>query len=77
MITRTVERMVDALGELMSAFTDLAESIESEFEVEEEELEGSPSETELEIDAAIVNELRAAIESVMEGEIIPQRRWQH
>jgi hypothetical protein len=53
----------------MEGFAALQESIEEEFEVAESELDDSPdSESNLEIDAAIVTEIRACVEAVMENE---------
>ncbi|RMG43197.1 MAG: hypothetical protein D6719_04300 [Candidatus Dadabacteria bacterium] len=70
MAQRSSEKIIEALSMLMEGFSELQESVEQEFgkdslldDLEEEEEENGVNE---EIDAAIVTEIRAAIETVME-----------
>ena len=68
MTMKAAEKIIDALTQLMQGYTELQQAIESDLGSDEEEYDESSSELHLEIDAAIVAEMRAALESVIETE---------
>lgn len=70
MAMRAAEKLIEALTLFVEGFALLQESVESDYGSREEEAfdEEGESELSLEIDAAIVTEMRAAIETVMETE---------
>ena len=65
MATKGAEKIIEALTQLMEGYIELQESVERDFGGRE-----GDDETELssEVDSALVTEVRAAIESVMEEE---------
>lgn len=70
MAMKASEKIIDGLAQIMEGFAELQEAVESEYGAEHDETteDEDDSEVNLEIDAAIVNEMRAAIEAVMENE---------
>src|SRR4051812_41913646 len=65
------EKIIDALTQLMDGYCELQEAIERDYGGRgEEAVAADPAATELssEVDAALVTEIRAAIETVMEEE---------
>jgi hypothetical protein len=69
MTTKAAEKIIEALTQLMEGFAELQESVEEEFGAEaEEEEEEDENEVSEEMDAAIVTEMRATIEFVLESE---------
>ncbi len=69
MANKASEKIIDALSQLIEGFNELQESIESDFTSEqpdEEYEEGQDVNTE--IDAGVVNEMRAALEAVIDAE---------
>ena len=69
MTSKATDKIIDALTELMEGFAELQEAAEKEFKTEGVELsEEADEEASAEIDAAVVNEMRAALESVIENE---------
>jgi len=69
MSPKPAEKIIEALTQLIQGYSELQESVQAEFGskllTEDEEAE---SELDREVDAAIVLEMRTAIESVMESE---------
>lgn len=69
MNSKASEKIIDALTQLMEGYIELQESIEEEYGsssmTDDDDDESSVSE---EVDAAIVTEIRAALEAVMESE---------
>jgi len=63
------EKIIDALTQLMEGFNELREKAEADYSVDDEE-EGTAEDSEIssEIDAAIVTEMRAALEAVIDAE---------
>jgi hypothetical protein len=69
MVMKASEKIIEGLTTVMEGFAALQQAIEEEYDVEEAELDDSPdSPANLEIDAAIVTEVRACVEAVMENE---------
>lgn len=71
MAMRAAEKIVDGLIQAMEGFVELQQGVEEEFASENGNgYEGDKGSSEIteEVDAAIVTELRAAIESVMDSE---------
>jgi hypothetical protein len=69
MVMKASQQIIEGLSQLMEGFASLQASVEEEFENSDEELDDSPdSPANLEIDAAIVTEIRACVEAVMENE---------
>lgn len=71
MAMRAAEKIVDGLIQAMEGFVELQQGIEEEFASENGngyDADKASSEMTEEVDAAIVTELRAAIESVMDSE---------
>lgn len=66
MSTKGAEKIIDALTQLMEGYCELQESVERDYGGRS--AEEAPDELSSEVDAALVTELRAAIESVMEEE---------
>ena len=69
MTSKPSEKIIDALTQLLEGFSELQEMVETDYgaQATTNDDEGE-SELDKEIDAAIVIEIRAAIESVMESE---------
>jgi hypothetical protein len=61
-------KIIDALTQLMDGYCELQEAIERDYGGRGEEAEDAASELSTEVDAALVTEIRAAIETVMEEE---------
>ncbi len=70
MSMKSTEKMIEGLSILMDGFAELREEVEEEYRAESglEDDEEEDEELSLEVDAAIVNEFRAAIEAVMEND---------
>ncbi len=71
MTTSAAEKLIEGLSLFMDGFLELRERIEEEFGSEDEDEFGntrSSSEVSLEIDAALVTEIRATIEAVIDAE---------
>ena len=80
MSSKATEKIIDALTELLEGYSELQESLEREFNAgkkvtesmddDDDDDEESDDEVEVnpEVDAAIVTELKAALETVMEAE---------
>jgi len=70
MVMKASEKIIDGLTQLVEGFVELQESVEEEFGAElEDDLVARPSsEVSVEMEAAIVTELRAALEVVMDSE---------
>ena len=69
MTSKATDKIIEALTELMEGFAELQEAAEKEFKTEGVELsEEADEEDSAEIDAAVVNEMRAALENVIENE---------
>lgn len=69
MTPKATDKIIEALTELMEGFAELQEAAEKEFKTEGVELsEEADEEASAEIDAAVVNEMRAALENVIENE---------
>ena len=62
------EKIIDALTQLMDGYCELQEAIERDYGGRGEEAEEGATELSSEVDAALVTEIRAAIETVMEEE---------
>lgn len=65
MATKGAAKIIEALTQLMEGYVELQQSVERDFGSREGEDEGELSS---EVDTAIVTEVRAAVESVMEDE---------
>ena len=61
-------KVIDALKQLMDGYCELQEAIERDYGGRGEDAEDASSELSTEVDAALVTEIRAAIETVMEEE---------
>jgi hypothetical protein len=69
MSTKAAEKIVEALTQLVEGFAELQEHLESEYGAESEDDEGSEEEEEAgDLEDALVTEVRAAVESVIENE---------
>ncbi|MCB0334326.1 MAG: hypothetical protein KDD55_12545 [Bdellovibrionales bacterium] len=71
MTTSAAERIIEGLTLFMDGFIELRERIEGEFGGDDEDDFGNPrssSEVSLEIDAALVTEIRASLEAVIDAE---------
>lgn len=69
MSTKAAEKIVEALTQLVEGFAELQEHLESEYGAESEEDEGTEDEEETsDLEDALVTEVRAAVESVIENE---------
>jgi hypothetical protein len=69
MSTKAAEKIVEALTQLVEGFAELQEHLESEYGAESEEDEGAEGEEETsDLEDALVTEVRAAVESVIENE---------
>ena len=70
---QATDKLIESIAQLFEAYSELREKIQEEYDVEENEDEEDEeiSEASIEMEAAIVNELRAAIESVMDTEDVP------
>lgn len=66
MATKGAEKIIEALTQLMEGYVELQESVERDYGGREEPEAGA--ELSSEVDAALVTEIRAAVESVMEDE---------
>ncbi|MBX7145664.1 MAG: hypothetical protein K1X79_14530 [Oligoflexia bacterium] len=60
---KAAEKIIEALTQLLEGYSELQESIENDFGGEKDD-----EETAEELDAALVTEMRAAVESVIENE---------
>ncbi len=67
---RAVDKIIEGLTQLLEGFVELQSKIEKDFEVAEPDFadEADDSDIRVEIDAAMVTEIRATIESVMDAE---------
>jgi hypothetical protein len=61
-------KIIDALKQLMDGYCELQEAIERDYGGRGEDSDEAGSELSTEVDAALVTEIRAAIETVMEEE---------
>ncbi len=69
MSTKAAEKIVEALTQLVEGFAELQEHLESEYGAESEDDEGTEDEEETsDLEDALVTEVRAAVESVIENE---------
>lgn len=74
MTSKATEKIVDALSQLLEGYSELQESLEREYNAgkatDDDDDDDDTEETEVnpEVDAAIVTELKSALESVMESE---------
>jgi len=68
MATQAGDKIIEALTQLMEAYQELQESVENELGETEEEEEDEDSDINSEVDLAIINELRASIEAVIDTE---------
>ncbi|MFO0416247.1 MAG: hypothetical protein ACK5Y6_03065 [Pseudomonadota bacterium] len=72
MATKAAEKIIEALTQLVEGFGELQEQLENDFspESEDDETEESEEETEesSDLEDALVTEVRAAVESVIENE---------
>jgi len=69
MTARATEKIIDALTLLMEGYAELQAAVEADYNPEQqEETEDSSSEASLEIDAAIVSEIKVTLESVIDTE---------
>lgn len=62
---KAAEKIIDALTQLLEGYAELQESLEADFGTSASEEE---EETSAELDAALVTEVRSALESVIENE---------
>lgn len=70
MTTKAAEKIIEALTQLVEGFSELQGQLEQDFDPEsqEEETEDEESEEASGLDEALVTEVRAAVESVIENE---------
>jgi segregation and condensation protein B len=70
MSTKAAEKIVEALTQLVEGFAELQEQLEQDYgtEQDEDETEGEESEESSGLEEAMVTEVRAAVESVIENE---------
>jgi len=70
MVMKASEKIIEGLTQLIEGFVELQENVEEEFgaELDTEPVSRPSSEISLEMEAAIVTELRAALEIVMDSE---------
>ena len=68
MAIKGAEKIIEALTQLMDGYCELQEAIERDFGGRGEKSEEGATELSSEVDAALVTEIRAAIETVMEEE---------
>lgn len=69
MVMRASEKIIDGLTQLLEGFSALQSEIEDDYTIEQEEIEtASSDDVSVEMDAAAVVEIRAAIETVMDTE---------
>ena len=70
MSTKAAEKIIEALTQLVEGFAELQEQLEQDYGTEAEEDESKDEEQEEEggIEEALVTEVRAAVESVIENE---------
>jgi DNA-binding FrmR family transcriptional regulator len=71
MSTKAAEKIIEALTELVQGFAELQEQLENDFGTKSEEDETDDNESEeasSELQDALVTEVRAAVESVIENE---------
>ncbi len=64
---RATEKIIDALSQLLEGFKELQEHLQNELGAEEIADEPDEAEGNSEIDAAVVTEMRGAIEAALEG----------
>ncbi len=63
MSMKAAEKIIDALTDLLDGYKELQKALESDFGADEDTADRA-----LEMDAALITEMRAAIESLMESE---------
>lgn len=74
MATKAGEKIIDALTHLMEAFAELQESYENDLipnskeAFDEDDDDDEEEETEVEVETAITNEIKAALDTVIESE---------
>lgn len=72
MTTKAAEKIIDALTQLMEGYCELQEAVENDYgsadKDDDDDDDESSGELNAEADAAIVNEMRAALEAVIEAE---------
>lgn len=71
MTTKAAEKMIEAFTALMEGFSELQEEIENEYGVstdEDDEEDEEDEERDIEADTAVVNEMRAVLEAVVDNE---------
>lgn len=66
MTTKAVEKIIDAMNQLLEGYSELQELLEEDLGTEKEAAE--EGELSSEVDAALVSELRTALESLVESE---------
>ena len=64
---RATDKIIDALSQLLEGFKELHEHLEGELGRDEETEESEEAESNPELDAALVTEMRGAIEAALEG----------
>ena len=70
MSKKAVEKIADSLAQFLEGYTELKAKLDDEYGVEKDETEIEDEETETteEFDAALITELKAAIETALESE---------
>lgn len=68
MTSKAAEKIIEALTQLMEGYCELQESVENDFGASDANDDSEGGELNAEADAALVTEMRAAIESVLESE---------
>jgi len=65
---RAAEKIIEGLTQLMEGFIELQGKIEGDFDSDNEGLDEEDSDLKIEVDAALVTEIRATLEAVMDAE---------
>lgn len=65
---RAAEKIIEGLTQLMEGFVELQAKIEGDFDSDSESGEEEDSDLRVEIDAALVTEMRATLEALMDAE---------
>jgi len=78
MTTKAAERIIEGLGQVLQGFYELRQSVREDLgatveageasAADAEEVDSGDPELEAEVEAAVANELRAALETVLEGD---------
>jgi len=68
MTTKATEKIIDALTQLVEGFAELQEGLEADFDPESDDDEKEDEGSDLDIEDALVTEIRAAVEAVIENE---------